>query len=103
MGQGKLKRRGNRGRVLQRSEQRSTGLAVVRPEGGGSAPVVRPQLVVEFLRALIRNNPSEDLMVLSLHHAAHVTGATKRECELMMQAIRGEQSQSVWPEGFFSG
>jgi len=98
---GKLSRRGDRERVLQRSKQRSTGLAVVRPEGSGAAPAVRPQLVVEFLRALIRNNPNGDVMFLSLYAAAKVTGATKEECGLMMAAIEGEMAQSVWPKGFF--
>jgi hypothetical protein len=75
--------------VLQRAEQPAAGQAV------------RTEVLVEFCRALIRNHPSSDVLVLSLVAAQHATKATDDEMALLALAVLGEQQQAPWPEGFF--
>lgn len=87
--------------MLQQPEQRSTDLAVLRPEVRQETPTLRTELLVELVRALVRNNPNPDILFLSVASAMDVTSATKEEGELLMQALTAEADRAPWPKGFF--
>lgn len=101
MAEGKRGRGRNRGRMLQQPEQRSTDLAVLRSELRQEAPTLRVEILVEFARALIREHPSTDVLVLALMQAKHQTGASDEEMDLLKIAVLSEASATHWPEGFF--
>lgn len=101
MAGGKRDRGRNRGGLLQQPEQHSTDLAVLRRELRPQAPPLRVAILVEFARALIRENPSSDLLYLALAQAKHQAGATDEEMDLLKIAVFSEASESHWPEGFF--
>lgn len=102
MGRAKRSRGRDRSRMLLQPQQRSTQLAVLRPEVGPELPLVRPQLLVEFTRALVRMHPSEDVIILCLGEAQHRSGADDEEATLMLQALLHDvASQTSWPKGFF--
>lgn len=102
MAKDKRSRREDRSRVLQQPEQHATDLAVLRPTGGEEAPPVRVEVLVEFTRALIRENPSSDLLYLAMAAAKRRSEATDDEMELLKIAVLSERLHSTWPEGFFS-
>jgi len=67
----------------------------------GEAPL-RVEILVEFARALIQNNPSSDVLLLSLAQVQRLTGATDEEMDLLKVAVLSEASNSPWPDGFFA-
>ncbi len=79
---------GNRRGVLQSTEQ--------RPEE--AAPV---GFLIDFVRALIRLNPSRDCMYLALASAKAKHPLTEKQTKAFVAAICGEMDQSAWPKGFF--
>lgn len=73
----------DRGGVLLRNELVETG--------AGSRPQVRPSLVIAFIRALIQNTTSGDLIALSLYRARDESGASEEEVQMLTEAIRAER------------
>ena len=90
-----------RGRVLLAPKQREAGQPVPRGGGGGEDSPVRIEVLVEFTRALIRNNPNTDVLFLSLAEARQAADASEEEVELLKIAVLGELLHSSWPDGFF--
>ena len=88
----------NRPGMLQRNEQ----LAQREDTRSNQIPVLRPEILLEFIRALIKNNPNGDILYLSIMAAADKTNATEEEIELLKRAIREEinTTPSHWPKGF---
>jgi len=72
-----------------------------QPEQPAPREALRTELLVEFCRALIRNHPSTDAIVLSLVAAQRATEATDDEMKLFSEAVLQEQRKAPWPEGFF--
>ena len=80
----------HRGRVLQRVEQRPSS----------DAEDVSVELLLAFTRALIRNHPSGDLLLLSAASARREVGASDEEHDALLRAAVGEARQSWLPKGF---
>ena len=57
-----------------------------------SGPSLRPEVLVEFLRSLVRNTWSGDTLCLSLHAAQRASGATDEEMGMLRAAIAQERS-----------
>jgi len=74
--------------MLQLTEQRSP-----------AAPV---EFLIEFVRCLIRQHPSADLLHLSLLGAKSKVPITPEQELRFLKAITAEVGQSPWPKGFFS-
>jgi hypothetical protein len=91
----------HRQRVLQPDEQRATGLAVLPSRVSGEANGVRAQLLVELCRALIKLNPSGDVLWLALNAAQKRTSASNEEMALLKVSVRDVASHGGWPEGFY--
>jgi hypothetical protein len=79
-----------RGGLLRQPEQRS---------GRDAASI---EFLIAFVQNLIRNNPSSDVLQLSLMAAAKEVGITKEQATQFAMAIVEEQKRSPWPEGFFA-
>src|SRR5687768_2276819 len=92
--------RRDRGGMLLAAQQRSTKLAILQPGRREEASPVRVELLVEFVRAMIRERPSQDLLELCLSQARHRTGASQEECDTFRTAIMAEAAQGHWPPGF---
>jgi hypothetical protein len=73
----------HRGGVLLRSQQLASG-AHPRPN-------VRPEFLLAFVRALIRNTTNGDLIALSIIAAKSETGASDEEVQVLADAIRNER------------
>lgn len=82
-----------RRRVLQLAEQRSEGDA-----GEAAVPV---QFLIAFVRAMIRNRPSGDLISLSMSSARGAVPITDEQAKAFMRAVLVEAENSPWPKGFF--
>jgi hypothetical protein len=63
-----------------------------------SAPV---EFLIEFTRALIKQNPSSDLFYLAMYAAEAKVSLTTEQKALFIKAVSAEARQSAWPEGFF--
>jgi len=79
----------HRSGLLQHSEQPA------------AEPAGRTKLLVELCRALIRFNPSPDVLHLALFQAQDRSGATDDETEQLGLAVLQVQAGSGWPKGFF--
>ena len=86
-----------RGGVLCESEQRSTDDVGLSP--GQEAVGVSIQFLIAFVRAMIRNNPSEDLYTLSMMTAEAEIPITDEQKSAFLRAILHEAKNG--PEGFF--
>ena len=84
---GRLVRRSG---LLREPEQR---------QDSDAAPIEFP---IGFVRHLIRENPSSDVLYLAMCGAAQEVGITKEQAERFMRAILSERTKSWWPEGFFA-
>jgi len=93
--------RGDRSGVLQQSKQRSTDLAVLQPGLREEAPALRVEILVELCRALIRENPSGDVLYFALAQVRQATGATENEMRLLGEAVSRVKNKAPWPKGFF--
>lgn len=82
------------GGVLQLSEQHSPG------DAGEAGEAIR--FLILFTKALIRNNPSSDVLYLSLMSAATEAGISKETAQNFISWVMSQQDQSYWPKGFFS-
>jgi len=65
--------------MLQRSEQLAPGT--------DCGPSLRPEVLLEFVRALVQNTWSGDVLSLSLGAAQDRTGATEEEMRLLLAAV----------------
>ena len=75
---------------------------LLKPELGqeGDAPSI--EFLVTFLRHLIRNNPSSDVLMLTMLSASKEAGITVEQANKFIAAILEEQGKSHWPKGFFA-
>lgn len=62
---------------------------------------VKVEFLIEFCRALIRNNPSSDVMFLAFLAASRKVPLTKEQAEAFFKALNVEMAKSPWPKGFF--
>jgi len=87
-----------RGGMLQRNEQ----LAKRAAGGSNEIPLPRPEFLIEFVRAIIKNNPNGDILYLSIMAAADKTNASKDEIKMLTQAVRDiSAGPTPWPKGFY--
>lgn len=84
----------HRSGVLQRSEQLEESKAIVGPNQ------VRPELLLAFVKHLIKSSHGGDSLMLALYAAVDETKATEQEQKVMLMAIKGEWSKNKWPAGF---
>ena len=78
-----------RGGVLQPPEQHET------------EDVIPVEFLLAYVQALIRNNPSRDLHVLSVAAAKSAFPITEAQEEAFLKAVGVEARNSHWPKGFF--
>jgi len=90
-----------RGRLQQQSEQPTALAPVSYEEGRAGVPQLRTEILVEFTRALIRENPNKDMIYLALMAARSATGATDEEMRALSVAVLDEARKAPWPPGFF--
>lgn len=60
-------------------------------EGAPARPHVRPELLLAFFRALIKNTMNGDVIAISLMRARSESGASDEEVRALVQAIRNER------------
>ena len=78
--------------MLQQPQQLAT-----REVGGQNELLVRPQVVLAFLEALVRNTNSGDLLWLSAKATRHTANATQEEAEILLEACRRARSGHETP------
>ena len=83
----------HRSRVLQPVEQLSTRNA--------DYPAAAIEFLIVFVRHLIRKNPSQDLLMLSIWSAASELGVDRKQAEKIIKVVMSEAAQTSWPPGFF--
>lgn len=66
----------------------------------GDAPSI--EFLVSFVRHLIRNCPSSDVLMLSVLAASKEAGITSEQATEFIKAVLEEQGKSHWPKGFFA-
>ncbi len=76
------------------------GDELVATDAPADRPHVRGELLIEFVKALIRNTVNGDAIFLSLCAAQSITGATDEEVEILTQALRQEHRKNHAPRGF---
>jgi len=81
-----------RGRVLRKPELGPTNDA---------SQAISIEFLMAFVQALIRKNPSDDLIMLALMSASNDVPITKEQRTAFMRAIMQVQAGSPWPKGFF--
>ena len=86
----------DRGRPCRVEASVERGCRVLRgdelvEERADPRPQVRPELVLAFMRALIRNTMNGDVIALCLMSARRQTGASDEEIQLLTEAIRNER------------
>jgi hypothetical protein len=54
-----------------------------------------------FVRSLIRQHPSSDVLSLALREADKKVPLTEQQRESFVKAVTSEAQQSPWPQGFF--
>jgi hypothetical protein len=82
------------GGLLQLAEQRQEGDV-------SEAEFQAFRFLVAFTRNLIRNNPSGDVITLSLYAAAADANLDVKQAKAFVQWVLHEQENSPWPKGFF--
>ena len=82
--------------MLQLNEQRPPG------DVGQAEAAEAVQFLVFFVRELFRNNPSSDVLYLSMSAAAERANLTKDQAEKFISWVMDQQSKSPWPDGFFA-
>lgn len=82
--------------MLQLSEQRQAG------DASQAEAAEAVQFLIFFVRELIRNNPSSDVLYLSMAAAADRANLTKDQAEKFIAWVMDQQDKSPWPKGFFS-
>ena len=63
-------------------------------------PQVRPEVLLEFVRLLVRETHSGDIIKLVLGWTQAHTKATDEEMAVLIAAIKQERKHSMWPPGF---
>jgi hypothetical protein len=63
-------------------------------------PQVRPDVLLEFVRLLVKNTHGGDILKLVLAWTQDHTGATDEEMAVLIAAIKQERRHSQWPPGF---
>lgn len=84
---------GDRDELLQRPQQ-------LAPHDPAARPHVRGELLIEFVKALIRETVNGDAIYLALMRAKELSGATDAEVEILTRALRQEHSERHGPRGF---
>ena len=59
--------------------------------GTPPGPKVRPELLIAFFRALIKNTMNGDVIAIALMRARSESGASEEEVQALVQAIRNER------------
>lgn len=77
------------------------GTELVAHEEGDRGPHVRPELLLRFVQALIRNTFNGDAIRLALMWAQSESGASDEEVRLLMQAVRNERPACNGMGGMF--
>ena len=72
-----------------------------KPELGQEGDAASVEFLVAFVCSLIRNNPSSDVLILSVLSASKEVGITVKQANEFVAAVMEEQRKSNWPEGFF--
>ena len=86
----------DRGRPREAEEGPERGGGLLRgvelvAAGAHPGPQVRPELVIAFVRALIKNTMNGDVIALALMRARSESGASEEEVRALVQAIRNER------------
>jgi hypothetical protein len=63
-------------------------------------PQVRPEVLLEFVRALVRNTCGGDIIALSLMQVKSRVDATDEEMATLVAAIKQTRGRGPWPPGF---
>lgn len=79
--------------MLQPAKQRSAG-----DSGQAQVPV---EFLVAFVRALINNRPSNDLLALSMGSARARVPITDDQAKAFWNAVLYDVERAPWPKGFF--
>jgi hypothetical protein len=82
------------GGVLQLAEQHQEGDV-------SEAEFQMFRFLVAFTKELVRNNPSGDVITLSLYAAAAEANIDEAQAKSFVHWVLQEQKNSHWPQGFF--
>ena len=83
----------DRGRMLQSAQQ--------RPQGNADQYPIPVEFLIAFVRHMIRNNPSQDCILMAMSSAAREFGISEAQSKEFIKAVMHETKQSAWPPGFF--
>lgn len=83
----------HRSGMLQPDEQ--------RPEEHAGSTEEAVKFLAALTKALIRMNPSSDLLYLAVLRASKEANITKEQADKFVAWVIAEQSNSPWPKGFF--
>lgn len=61
---------------------------------------IRPEVLLEFVRALVRNTCGGDVISLSLMQAKRKASATEEEMAALVAAVKQTRHDQPWPSGF---
>lgn len=64
------------------------------------APALRPEVLLEFVRALVRYTCGGDVIALSLMQTKREANATDTEMAALVAAIKQTRRTGQWPAGF---
>jgi hypothetical protein len=65
------------------------------------APTIRPEVLLEFVRALVRNTCGGDVIALALYATRDAVNATDEEMAALVAAIKQTRARNrQWPPGF---
>ena len=81
--------------MLQPAEQRPAG----DTDQGQAAEALR--FLIFFTRELIRNNPSQDVLFLSMSSAARQANLTRDQAQKFIAWVLEAKDNSPWPKDFF--
>lgn len=82
---------------MSRKPANREATALSTTHGGAT---VRPEVLLEFVRALVRNTCGGDIIALSLMQVRSRVDATDEEMAVLVAAIKQTRSRSQWPPGF---
>lgn len=72
-----------------------------RPAEDASPTEEAVKFLLLFTRALIRSNPSGDVLYLAMKAAAVESNLSDEQAEKFITWVTQEQNNSPWPKGFF--
>jgi len=94
-----LEEAGAEGRVIRGGGLQQLNEQRPAEDAGPTEETIR--FLIAFTRAMIRNNPSGDVLYLSMRAAADEANLSVEQAEKFIAWVTKEKNNSPWPKGFF--